>query len=83
MVPLSSTISSLLQERSLSVGMFFRSNDGEIYVAFASSAGLDVCSLKSDIPNFIDVPTSCQYIAKLSPFDPVSVLVECIYFRKE
>ena len=59
------------------VGMFFYGKDGEIYVAFASSAGLGVCSLKSDIPSFIAVPTSCPYIAKLSLFDPVNILVEC------
>ena len=59
------------------VCMFFYGKDGEIYVAFASSAGLGVCSLKSDIPSFIAVPTSCPYIAKLSLFDPVNILVEC------
>ena len=59
------------------VGMFFYGIDGRIYVAFASSAGLGVCSLKSDIPSFIAVPTSCPYIAKLSLFDPVNILVEC------
>ena len=59
------------------VGIFFHSEDGEVYVAFASSVGLGVCSLNSYTPSFIKVPTSCPYIAKLSLFDPVNILVEC------
>ena len=58
------------------VGMFFHSH-GEIYVAFTSTKGLGVCSLLSDTPAFIDVPSNCPYIARLSQFDPENILVEC------
>ena len=59
------------------VGLFFHSQEGEIYVAFASSMGLGVCSLKADTPFFIDFPSNCYWIAKLSQFDPINILVEC------
>ena len=59
------------------VGLFFRSQEGEIYVAFASSMGLGVCSLKTDTPFYIDFPSNCFWIAKLSQFDPMNILVEC------
>ena len=59
------------------VGLFFFSREGDIYVAFASSMGLGVCSLKADTPHFIAFPSNCPWIAKLSQFDPISILVEC------
>ena len=58
------------------VGMFFHSR-GAIYVAFTSTKGLGVCSLTSDTPAFIATPLYCPNIARLSQFDPESILVEC------
>ena len=58
------------------VGRFFHSH-GEIYVAFTSTKGLGLCSLLSDTPDFITIPSNCPYIARLSQFDPENILVEC------
>ena len=59
------------------VGLFFHSQEGEIFVAFASSMGLGVCSLKADTPYFVKIPFNCAWIAKLSQFDVRNILVEC------
>ena len=59
------------------VGIIFRSSLGSIYVAFTTTIGLGVCSLTSDKPYFIPIPSNCPYIAKLSQFDAENILVEC------
>ena len=59
------------------VGLFFHSQEGEIYVAFTSSMGLGVCSLKADTPYFMEIPFNCPWIAKMSLFDVRHIFVEC------
>ena len=59
------------------VGLFFYSQEGVIFVAFTSSMGLGVCSLKADTPYFVEIPFNCPWIAKLSQFDARHILVEC------
>ena len=59
------------------VGIIFQNSKGSIYVALTTTIGLGVCSLTSDTPDFITVPSNCPYIARLSQFDPENILVEC------
>ena len=59
-------------------GLFFHSHDGSLYLAFASSSGLGLCNPKTvEPPVFIDYPSNCVWIAKLSQFDAGNIVAEC------
>ena len=59
-------------------GLFFHSHDGSLYLAFTSSSGLGLCNPKTkEPPVFIDYPSNCVWIAKLSQFDAGNIVAEC------